>query len=260
MKLQMLKQALIAYVSNSVKAIWSTVAHPLTIVGSKNCNVKDYKIYGSGDGIGEADDNGNYIIPIEVRGKNYFDLDKVSFNTNTTQPYNNGIKAMKTETTNRGVKIPIDLPVEKTIYLTLDVVDSKIAGTAKRVTLGFYNNKNSEIKFQNITSTIAHKTYSFTLGEEVSYIQFYFLYNTAGNNVGDYVTMDNIMFRTEGDDVWEPYVEPVTVEIISPVPLDEGSYIQKSFDGLPELPQFKGTTTYEAMTDVPPSGMQVQYY
>lgn len=260
MKLQMLKRALISYVSNSVKAIWSAVAHPLTIVGSKNCNVKDYKIYGSGDGIGTADGSENYIIPIEVRGKNYFDLDKVPFSNGATEPYNNGLKAEKLSAANRGDKIPIDLPVGKTIYLTLDVVDSKIAGTAKRVTLGFYNNKNSEIRIQHITSTIAHKTYSFTLGEEVSYIQFYFQYNTESNTVGDYITMDNIMFRTEGDDVWEPYVEPVTVEVISPIPLDEGSYIQKSVDGLPSLPQFKGTTTYEIMTDVPPSGVEVQYY
>ena len=177
MKLQMLKRALIAYVSNSAKAIWSAVAHPLTIVGSKNGNVKDYKIYGSGDGIGVDDGNGNYVIPVEVRGKNYFDLDKVPFNQSTTQPYNNGIRAKKTSNTNRGNKIPIDLPAGKTIYLTLDVVDSQIAGSATRVSLAYYNSKNSQIKTQNITSTIAHKTYSFTLSEEVSYIQIYFLSN-----------------------------------------------------------------------------------
>ena len=260
MKLQMLKRALIAYVSNSVKAIWSAVAHPLTIVGSKNCNVKDYKIYGSGDGIGKADGSWNYIIPIEVRGKNYFDLDKVPFNTSSTQPYNNGIKTMKTEDANRSAKIPIDLPVGKTIYLTLDVVDSQINGTLEYATLGFYNSSNTRLGIRYVTSSVARKTYSLTLDEKASYIQFIFQADNAKNAVGDYVTMDNIMFRTEGEDAWEPYVEPQRVEVISPVPLDEGSYIQKSVDGLIDLPQFKGTTTYEAMTDVPPGGMEIQYY
>ena len=32
---------------------------------------------------------------ITVRGKNYFDLDKVPFSNDTTQPYNNGLKAQK---------------------------------------------------------------------------------------------------------------------------------------------------------------------
>ena len=51
MNLQMLKMALISYVTNSVKAIWSAIAHPLTIVSTKECNVKDYKIYGGGENL-----------------------------------------------------------------------------------------------------------------------------------------------------------------------------------------------------------------
>lgn len=260
MKLQMLKQALIAYVTNSVKAIWSVVAHPLTIVGSKSGNVKDYKIYGNtidGVSVGAPD----YHFAVVTRGKNYFDLNKVPFETLTTQPYNYGLKAEKTSASNRGDKIPIDLPVGKTIYLTLDVVDSQIAGTAKRVTLGFYNNKNSLIVSQNITSTIAHKTYSFTLTEEVKYIQFYFQADNTKNAVGDYMTMDNIMFRTEGEDVWEPYVTPIHSDIYLNRLLGEGDVIQMSVDGLPPLPQFNGTTVYEVSSgEVPPSGIQVQYY
>jgi hypothetical protein len=252
----MLKRALISYVSNSVKAIWSAVAHPLVIEGSKNCNVKDYRIYGSGDGIVGA----GGVIPITVRGKNYFDLAKVPFSNSTTEPYNNGLKAEKTSGDNRGDKIPISLPVGKTIYLTLDVVDSQIAGTTARVSLGFYNSDDSRIREQRITSGIAHKTYSLTLSEEVKYIQFYFQSNSSSNAVGDYVTMDNIMFRTEGEDVWEAYIKPQTVEIVSGIPLVEGTSIQKSADGLPDLPQFKGTTVYEAQTEIPPSGIAVQYY
>lgn len=177
------------------------------------------------------------VESVTVRGKNYFDLDKVPFETNTTRPYNNGIKATKTSASNRGDKIPIDLPVGKTIYLTLDVVDSKIAGTATRVTMDFLNSKSSRVRTQTITSTIAHKTYSFTLTEEVKYIQFYFQSSASANAVGDYMTMDNIMFRTEGEDVYEGYIKPQTI------PLENGKPAK-------DIPTFKGTTVIEAETTI----------
>ena len=260
MNLQMLKKALIAYTSNTTKAIWSALSYPCVIPSTKTGNVKDYRIWGAEGGVGDVNASGEYVIPVVVRGKNYFDIAKVPFSNNTTEPYNNGLKAEKTSASNRGDKIPIDLPIGKTIYLTLDVVDSQIAGTATRVSLGYYNSKNSQIRTQNITSTIAHKTYSFTLTEEVKYIQFYFQSSSSANAVGDYVAMVNIMFRTEGEDVWEPYVKPVTKEVILPFQLLESEFVQKSINGLPNLLQFKGTTIYETTTTVAPSGIEVQYY
>ena len=61
-QLQMLKKAMIAYV-NSVKFIWSAIAYPLAVIGSKTTKVKDYKIYGNSvqDGT-PATDN-----PVEVQ-------------------------------------------------------------------------------------------------------------------------------------------------------------------------------------------------
>ena len=87
---------------------------------------------------------------------------------------------------------------------------------------------------------------------------FFFQSDTDKNAVGDYVTMDNIMLRTEGDDSFEHYIEPQTVVVEKQ--LSSGEVIQKSVDGLPNLPQFNGTTTYEVLTDTPPSGIQVCYY
>lgn len=249
-QLQMLKMALLSYVTNSAKAIWSAVAHPLTIVSAKECNVKDYKIYG-----GETEVSS---IPVTIRGKNYFNLAKVPFETNTTQPYNNGLKATKTSASNRGDKIPITLPVGKEIKMTMEVVASQIGGTATRVTMGFYNSKNTLVRSTNVTSTKAKKSYTFTLSEAVSYIQFYFQSSSSGNAVGDYITMDNIMLRTEGDDSFELYIKPQTVVVEAN--LGAGEVIQKSVDGLPNLPQYNGTTTYEVLTDAPPSGIEVCYY
>ena len=260
MNLQMLKKALIAYTSNTAKAIWSALAYPCVIPSTKIGNVKDYRIWGAEGGVGDVNASGEYVIPLVVRGKNYFDLVKVPFETNTTLPYNNGIKASKTSASNRGDKIPITLPVGRTIYMSMDVVDSKINGSATRVTMGFYNKSNTLVRSSGVSATKAHKTYSFVLEEEISYVQFYFQSSSSANTVGDYVTMDNIMLRTEGEDVWEAYIEPQTVDVILPCQIFEAESVQKSLNGLPSLPQFKGTTIYEAQTAIAPSGIEVQYY
>lgn len=248
-QLQMLKMALISYVTNMGKAIWSAVAHPLTIVSTKECNVKDYRIYG-----GETEVSS---IPITIRGKNYFNLAKVPFETNSTQPYNNGLKATKTSSSNRGDRIPISLPVNKTIYITLDVVSAQISGSAKRVTLDFLDSGRSRVFAWNISSSIARKSYSYTPSKEIRYVQFYFQTDNSQNAVGDTVTVDNIMIRTEGDDTYEGYIKPQTVVVEAN--LGAGEVIQKSVDGLPNLPQYNGTTTYEVLTDAPPSGIEVYY-
>lgn len=197
------------------------------IVTLENCyNDKVYDV--------RVNDNVQSVL---VRGKNYFDLDKVPFETKTTQPYNNGLRASKTEASNRGDRIPISLPVGKTIYMTMDVVDSQINGTVTRVTMGFYNSKNTLIRQTSVTATIAKKSYSFTLSEAVSYIQFYFQSNNSNNAVGDYVTMDNIMLRTEGDDSFELYIEPQTI------PFENGEPTK-------DIPTFRGTTVIEVESDI----------
>ncbi len=167
---------------------------------------------------------------ITVRGKNYFDINKISKGS-TTIPYNNGLRVEKTAASNRGNKIPITLPVGKTIYITMDVVDSQINGTATRVTMGFYNSKNTLVGHSSVSSTVAHKSYTVTLSEEISYIQFYFQASNSSNAVGDYVTMDNIMIRTEGDDSYEPHIEPRIINVGSDIPSFKGTTIIETDEG-----------------------------
>ena len=169
---------------------------------------------------------------ITVRGKNYFDLDKVPFSKYTTNPYNNGLIATNKIDANRGDRIPISLPVGKILYITLDVVAAQINGTVKRVTLDFLDSSCSRVFAWNISSTIAHKSYSYTPTKEIKYVQFYFQSDDAQNAVGDTVTVDNIMIRTEGDDSYEPYINPQTI------PLENGTLTA-------DIPTFKGTTVIE---------------
>ena len=98
MNLQMLKMALIAYV-NSAKAIWSVIAHPLSIISKKATMLKSYRIYGNSVQDGEpTPDN-----PIEVQSvgglttKNLFDKDNIlvvkTANAKNAVPTNTGVKA-----------------------------------------------------------------------------------------------------------------------------------------------------------------------
>lgn len=253
MKLQMLKRAMIAYVSNSVEAIWSVVAHPLTIVGSRNGNVKNYKIYGSGDGIGEADDNGNYIIPIEVRGKNLLDVNSVYPN------YVNNEGGISYTNSDMGKIYQADMMneyKEDTVYtLSFDYSVEGNSGNSASVMISYTDGTNTRNYLY--VNTSGSKKMTSSSGKTIKSIKIG--YSTA--NVRCNVKLTNMQLE-EGAKVtdYEAFISPQRVEVISPIPLDEGSYIQKSVDGLPDLPQFKGTTVYEAQTEIPPSGIQVQYY
>ena len=176
----------------------------------------------------QTDEN---VQSITVRGKNYFDVNKTPFSNSTTTPYNNGLTAKKTENARFGNKIPISLPINKKIYVTMDVVASEINGTSKQVTMGFYNSGDTRVGYVNVSRSIGHKSYSITLEKEISHILFYF--QNEQNEVGDYVTMDNIMLRCEGSDVYEQYIKPQTV------PFENG-------DPTKDIPTFRGTTVIEA--------------
>ena len=74
--LQTLKKALISYVTNSAKAVWSAIAYPLSIFSSRSGKLKDYHIYGNTVQDGEpAPEN---PIPMQSVGDltvNLFDKD-----------------------------------------------------------------------------------------------------------------------------------------------------------------------------------------
>ena len=260
----MLKQALIAYVSNTVKAIWSVVAHPLTIVGSKNGNVKDYKIYGNSvqngeptpdnpvevQSVGEYDEeSGKYKVPITVRGKNILDM---SQHTVTAGYYLDSSGTASSSNTN---------------FLKLSMIEVK-PNTTYTISsnLYFYTiwfSSNNSLNGGGISKVNAYnvKKKKFTTPEGCNYIRVSFdlrTSNQGGQGVG---VFEWAMLEVgEGDGIYEPYIEPQTVNIYLDEPLRTGQVMQKSKDNLPSLPQFEGTTVYEAQTEIPPSGIQIQYY
>ena len=94
-QLQMLKTALMGYV-NSMKAVWSKLAYPLSIISKRNGNLKDYRIYGNtfqdgepspdnpveiqsvGDLVSEGEQSGKYRIGVVTKGKNLYKPTRVS--------------------------------------------------------------------------------------------------------------------------------------------------------------------------------------
>ena len=237
MKLKMLKKAMIEQVESVKKAVWSEISYPLSIMGGRNAYLEDYRIYGNtvqdgspspeapaviesvGELVTEGEKAGKYKISVLARGKNYFDLGKVPFSNTATQPYNNGLIATNLDVTNRGDRIPIDLPGGKKIYITLEVTDSQFEGTVKFITLDFLNSNKTRVTTARITSAIGEKTISLTPKESVSYIQFYFQTDDEKNPPGDYMTMDNIMISTDEDSSYEAYIKPKVVDIYLDEPL-----------------------------------------
>ena len=267
MNLQMLKKAMIAYV-NSVKAIWSTVTHPLTIIGSRKCNLKDYKIYGNsiqdgtptpeaqievrsvGELVTEGEYTGKYKIPVRARGKNLLNISaiqenyslrpkgvNVSVDSNTQK-----VKVFGTANSNGGrlsYITKITLPAG-TYYFSTNT------GTYRFVLTN--TKSSSQITWCNKFFTLTETT---TLGLGVNLIK---------NTVYDFEAWLQIEEGQYPSGEYEPYIEPQTVNIYLDEPIGAGKVIQKSVDGLPPLPQFRGTTIYEVQTEVPPSGIEVCYY
>lgn len=81
MNLQTLKKAMLAYVS-AVKFIWSELAYPLSIVGKKLMNLRDYRIYGNSiqDGTPTPDSPVEIECVGDLSTKNLFDKDKEKYN------------------------------------------------------------------------------------------------------------------------------------------------------------------------------------
>ena len=373
-QLQMLKMALISYVTNSAKAIWSTIAHPLAIVGSKKCNLKDYKIYGGGKNLlnvnkvypAYVNDEGgitytnsnmakihkenmlkeykdgvqytvsmNYVVegdtgnsvsivitytdgaytrkyigvntsgslsissiqgktvstiiigyssgsvlcnvkltnmqieegatateyepyqytdnfPVTVRGKNLFNIDgereilKGSL-PNDSYKVENGVMSFKTgfyviSSTAFGIKVQVKKNTGYRLNYKL------LAG---RPVIRVWSSNGTQVTSTNTPDR------NFNSGDnEVLYFGF------ASNAWDDYTELTDIIIveDSSADKTYEPYIEPQTIDIFLDEPLGAGEVIQQSVDGLPNLPQFKGTTIYEVQTDTPPSGIEVCYY
>lgn len=386
MNLQMLKRALIAYVTSSAKAIWSAIAHPLSIVGSKKCNVKDYKIYAGGKNLLDvkkyygdyANNNGGISVPNSaILYYLTYDCEKVAgvFKENTQYTFSCKYNIAETTTTVLTPRIRYTDGTISNFYIgygyrigegvaTLTSNEGKTVesfGFTYGTTSKVFKGELTEMQLEEGTSATEYEPYQYTDNFPVTVrgknlLDVNKVYPDYVNNEGgitftrralanlyntnmydnyrentqytfscDYeTTVDNnavypYVFYTDGTkqafyntlysettgsfsghcavtttagktvsrfifaystsartcDVeltdmqleegatatgCEPYIEPQTIDIFLDEPIGAGEVIQQSVDGLPNLPQYKGTTIYEVQADTPPSGIEVCYY
>lgn len=369
--------ALISYVTNSAKAIWSAIAHPLSIIGKKNCNVADYKIYGGGKNLLNvkelypdfANDNGgitlhtgqlytfsssqkrlegvfkentrytfslHYNISEDTETsiipqfwytdgtKSYMyigvgtgqnrtgegDVSITSYAGRTVSYFNftygTNSKRYEAEFSNiqieEGTSATEYEPYQYTDNFPITVRGKNILDMSKQTVLvGYYTDgagaPNGNSRFVRISSIAVKPSTTYTISSNLFFYNIWF-YKSLSNSDGISgvsasktqkktfttpegcayirVSMDLKMTEQEaegvsafewamlelgeGDGIYEPYIEPQTVDISLDEPLGAGEVIQQSVDDLPNLPQYKGTTVYEVQTDTPPSGIEVCYY
>lgn len=257
-RLQMTKRALISYV-NAVKFIWSELAHPLTIVGKKNMNLRDYKIYGNsiqdgtptpenpievqsvGELVTEGEYAGKYKIPVTARGKNLLKPLRVSAGglrtatskANTSNNYGTSINT--TDATEEIIVTQTKAPNTTNLnsytngFFCIEI-GSGVLMPGTRYTLSFdceitnsLLNSNQIMLMPN-GGNIGNVHFSVLNGRN-SIAFNYAVYNGIDNYLefrieGKSLKISNIMITDEdGTPVYEPYIEPQTFNIYLDEPL-----------------------------------------
>lgn len=232
------------FLMNKLKAVLSNIAYPLIVKCNTSRYVSDYTIHGNtvdGKAVGDLKNN-EYVIPIKTRGKNIIDFrEAVARSTsNTVTITDTGV----IWTGEYYFKIPCN------IKAGTQVVFSCVTKKLQRV--AFYSGGAADVTIWSSGATT-------TVTKDIDAIYVYKNGTTSAkeeNMVFDYIQIETGSEKTE----YETYKEPIITNITLAAPLEAGASINFRADGLPALPQFKGTTIYEAETEVSPSGIQVEYY
>lgn len=223
-QLQMLKRAMIDYVTNSLKAIWSAVAHPLMIVGKKYCDVAAYRIYGNSiqegtptyetpveiQSVGDYDDTtGKYKVPIVLSTENLLDLSRCN-TSHTTRYGERGIKQIRVTDTNSGVRFPVSIKTGTTLYLSFKFIDAGGSNTDKIIYMRAYPTDGGSSFIIFMKSKLEEEQrymLTYNVKKDIKQVEFYTQYAWE---VGSYYIIDDVELTT---------VEPKIHELILADPL-----------------------------------------
>lgn len=266
-KLQMLKKALISYVANSIKAIWSDISYPLMVEGNKNCDLADYRIHGNsvqdgtptpenpiaiqsvGELVKEGENTGKYKVSVKVSG--------------------NGKEEI--------VDIFLDEPLRK-VGDYADIINFSenevIRKTYQETITDVTGVSSSTTSYKRFTCRISQKPLISTDGE-VSHTRGIVISDKfksteeAYNNLGKYGGFIIPYITTSGASSVALTFTKTNVKTVEAAQEAIGDGFDVCYIlatpvsekiNLPKLPQYKGTTIYEVLTDTPPSGIEVCYY
>ena len=253
-QLQMLKKAMISYVTNSAKVIWSEILYPTIIKGKKNCNLIGYRIYGNSTQSGTP----TPTSPKEIN----------SVGELVTEGENAGKYRVSVKVSGLGKEEIVDIFLDEPLRKVGDYKD-EIDFEKGQVTRRIYHEKITKVNTQGATnrylSPVAKRPY---VEEGVAHC-LSTKFKPGNVRYSQITNTMNIIktYRTSAQ------VDNVVYSLKSSTLADAQAEIGDGFDviyvlnkattenvDLTPLPQFNGTTIYEVLTDTPPSGIEVCYY
>ena len=242
---------------NQVKGFVRTVsgALPLTLYDCVDArSIIDYSL--AGTGVGNYDeDTGKYKIPVKCSGINLFNPEEVIAKFDNGDIYTSGSYVCTSIQLKPNTQYYL-----KTFnptgggYFYLSINEAVSSSTKATISI----NDDSSHKYPRRNEKTAT-----TDDTGCMYIGFY----SAGDETERCrILRENQIQIVEGSYTaltapdYEPYQEPVTVDIIVDEPLVEGQTINFKENKLPIIPTYKGTTIVSVDTQVQPLNMEVTYY
>lgn len=245
---------------------------PLTLLNCKNSRLYDYTVYGNVGGVGNLQ-NEDYIIPVIVRGKNYFSFDKSS-----TSPYftiskveNKEKWAVKRVGTAGAdlLALQCNLEIGTSIKMTIPEITSDVPDSAVDKNRSF----RLRVKYSDGTFGYPNSNTLLIVNKPCTEILCQ-LNNTNNTNwqIGETLTFSNpILEIGEITGIYEPYVEPVTYDVVLNNPLYVDDFIDYhrqiiSRNGietqlnLPPIFTNQGTTILTVGTEIQPSNTIATYF
>ena len=202
---------------HAVRGVWSVLTYPLVIIGNLNRTLDDYQIHGNsvqegvptpdaeipvesvGDLITDGDNAGKYKIPVTISGKNLIDYKK-AYARSTAQTVtitDTGVIF----TGNYYFIIPCNIKAGTTVAF------SCVTQWLQRVV--FYSGSEADV-------TIWGNGGKTTTTKDIDKL---YVYKAPPESVGSNMVFDNIQLELGSKTSYEPYIEPVTTDIILDAPL-----------------------------------------
>lgn len=222
---------------------------------SNSHKLRNYRIYGNENGVGDLQENGKYLIPVTIKGKNIM---SGGFNRKNKNQYVDVLYVEADLESNTTYTISFILNRGNQVYLNGNL----LSNNQSRYTTGTGNRQSMTFT----TGTISRSTLN-QYNSDYGWILF-----KNAKNQEEYTTFTDVMLveGTESLGEYEPYHEPKTVNIYLDEPLNENDYIdfreQKRFNSddtseiisMPTLPTINGTNIFTVDTEVQPSKVYIQ--
>lgn len=231
--------------------------------------LRDYKIFGSSDGVGDYDEaSGKYKIPVEVNGKNLFDINNFMTGYYSESQLNYPLRVSSDGAIisadwyarDSGTSIVIPAKAGETYSFSWENVSDVIVANC----LAFANmSESGYLDGRKIIKEIFDSPTSITVTQPEGYNYIRFGFASPTNTYRYVAKIKNLQIeKSEAPTPYEPYREPEVYNIFIDKPLYEGESVwyKNNSDNLPQIKLKKGTNTIVEKTKAIPDEVNYQYY